>query len=79
MMGFYYADGVGSQSGTYDLDGDTLSLHLRDDSTGQASEYQYQAVLFGDAVILTQLSTNGLYHNYPQGSVLALYDVYATD
>lgn len=79
MMGFYYAGGVGSQSGTYDLDGDTLSLHLRDDSTGQASEYQYQAVLFGDAVILTQLSTNGLYHNYPQGSVLALYDVYATD
>lgn len=79
MMGFYYADGVGSQSGTYDLDGDTLSLHLRDDSTGQASEYQYQAVLFGDALILTQLSANGLYHNYPQGSVLALYDVYAPD
>lgn len=79
MMGYYYADGVGSQSGTYEVDGNTLSLHLRDDATGETSEYEYQAVLFGDAVVLTQLSTNGLYHNYPQGSVLALYDVFAAE
>ena len=54
-------------------------MHLRDDSTGESSEYEYQAVLFGDAVVLTQLSTNGLYHNYPQGSTLAMYDVYAEE
>lgn len=79
MMGYYYAGGLGSQSGTYDLDGSTLSLHMRDDSTGQAYEYEYQAVLFGDAVVLTQLSMDGLFYNYPQGSVLALYDVYAAE
>lgn len=79
MMGYYYAGGAGSQSGTYDVEGNTLSLHLRDDATGESSEYEYQAVLFGDAVVLTQLSTNGLYHNYPQGSTLAMYDVYAEE
>lgn len=77
VMGFYMADGLGSQSGTYALSGNTLSLNLRDDATGQEARYEYQAILFGDAVVLTQLSENGLFHNYPQGSVLALYDVFS--